>query len=760
LQTTQAEAAPAVESPKIDFSFYLPLPQLSYGFYGRRREYREIRDGIIQRNQRAVIVHGIGGIGKTALVSHVATRMKKRFQGVYAFDCTSRALTPETVMIKLNQYFATQGVNALEQLLFQNLPADVLASYLAQVLSQWSLLLIFDNFESQLEHTDDGFRIADENLRTFVTTLVKTTATGSHFLFTSRYLFELDDKRLGNIQSLPLEDLSRPEALSLMQKLQHLATASHAEKLQALKTFGGHPYALVTLDRYCNHQPLSRALEDAKSIHAELREFLAIELSYAKLSERARDLLNRLAAFRQSVPYEAAEWVMGKKGLYASEFLHASRDGLPEKWKALDEAEILRRLETLLPEQRQADDLAGPLGELIGWGLLTPIQEDGQLAELAIHALVRDFCRDKQEGETWGERLRDAAAFYTNATKLTQQEDKSPVAIWMEMEAFELLMEGQDFEDAAVLLVGVTELLNRWGFGQYLEAQHRRLFGKLDAPGSAAILHNFGSLIHERGDYEQALEYYNRSLKISEELGDRSGVASTNGQIGIIHQHRGRYEQALEYYTHSLKILEELNDRSGVAISLHQIGNIHYHRRNHEEALEYYERSLKIEEELNNRSGVASSLHQIGTIHRERGHYKQALEHYDRSLKISEELGDRSGVAGSLRQIGNVNYHRGEYDQALEYYNRALKIEEELGSRAGVATSLGQIGILFIDVGTYEEAFKYLLSALTVFIELESPNTALVVNNIKQLRVKWGKEQFDAAWREATDEDVPDFLKE
>ena len=143
----------------------------------------------------------------------------------------------------------------------------MLANYLAQILSQWSLLLIFDNFESQLERTDTGFQIADENLRTFITMLVKTTATASHFLFTSRYLFELDDKRLGNIQSLPLEDLSRPEALSLMQKLQHLAAASHTEKLEALKTFGGHPYALVTLDRYCNHQPLSRALEDAKNIH-------------------------------------------------------------------------------------------------------------------------------------------------------------------------------------------------------------------------------------------------------------------------------------------------------------------------------------------------------------------------------------------------------------------------------------------------------------------------------------------------------------
>jgi tetratricopeptide (TPR) repeat protein len=793
LQTTQAEAAPTVEAPKIDFSFYLPLPQLSYGFYGRRREYRQVRDGILQLNQRAVIVHGIGGIGKTALVSHVATRLKKRFQGVYAFDCSSGTLTPETVMIKLHQYFMPQGVKVLEQLLYQNLPPDVLANYLAQVLSQWSLLLIFDNIESQLERTDTGFRIADENLRTFITTLVKTTATASHFLFTSRYLFELDDKRLGSIQSLPLEDLSRPEALSLMQKLQHLSAASHTEKLKALETFGGHPYALVTLDRYCNHQPLSRALGDAKNIHAELRAFLAIELNYAQLSETSRDLLNRLAAFRQSLPYEAAEWIMGKKVSYAAEVLEERRDQLPEAWNALDEAEILQRLETLLPEKRQAGDLTQPIKELVEWGLLTPIQEDGQPKALSVHALVRDFCFDKQHGETWHERLRDAAKFYTNLTKLFDEENKTQAAIWIEMEAFELLMEAEDYNDAADLLIDATRLLVRWGFGQYLEDKYRRLFDRLDLHRTAKILHNFGNLVINRGEYEKALEYYDRSLKINEELGDRPDVAGTLLQIGNVYRNLGDYDKALKSYEQTLEISQKLGDRSGVAKSLHGIGNVHYYHGHYDEALESYERSkkiaqefgdlsdyakllyqigiihnnrgeydkalencdhsLKIFKELGDRSGLAYSFSLIGNIHNNRGEYEKALEYYDRSLKINEELGDRSSVAYSFSLIGDIHYSCGEYEKALEYYDRSLKINEELGDRLGLAISLYQIGKLYVDVAHYDDAFKNFLPALSIFIELQSPNARIAVNDLKELRSKWGEENFDAAWKGATGED-------
>jgi tetratricopeptide (TPR) repeat protein len=800
LQTTQAEAAPVVAAPKTERSFFLPLAQLSYGFYGRRREYRQVRDGILQRNQRAVIVHGIGGIGKTALVSHVATRLKKRFQGVYAFDCSSGTLTPETVMIKIHEYFKRQRMMVLKDSLYQNLPPDVLATDLAQVLAQWSLLLIFDNFESQLEHTDTGFRIADENLRTFITTLVKTTANASHFLFTSRYLFELDDKRLGSIQSLPLEDLSRPEALSLMQKLQHLSTASHTEKLKALETFGGHPYALVTLDRYCNHHPLSRALKDAGNIHHVLREFLALELNYAQLSARSRELLNRLAAFRQSVPYEAAEWVMGKKVSYAADYLEADRDNLTEQAKALDEAEILQRLERILPERRQCEDVTQPIKELIEWGLLTPLQEDAQLKELSVHALVRDFCHDKQQGEIWYARLRDAAAFYTNITKGTRREDKSQNAISIEMEAFELLMEAEDFNDAANLLAGATELLARWGFGQYLENQYSRLFDKLDAQGTAAILHNFGLLIQNRGEYDKAMDYYDRSLKIAEELGNYAGVAKTLTQIGVIYQERGDNEKALEYHDRSLKIAGDLGNRAGVVASLGQIGRINAERGDYDKALENYEQVLKISEELGNISSAAKSLHGIGNIHLLRGEYDKALEsygrslkiaeetddrlgiagllhqigtihqgcnepdkamdYYDRSLKIAEDLGNRTGIAKSLYQIGTIYHDRGEYDKALEYYGHSLKIEEELGNRLGIASSLGQIGTLLVDVGRYDEAFNQLLAALSIFIEQQSPYAGTTIHNLKALRAKWDEGNFDAAWKRATSEDMPDWLKE
>ena len=451
----------------------------------------------------------------------------------------------------------------------------MLASFIAQVLSQWPMLLIFDNFEDVL---DEERRIANENLRAFITTLVKTTAKRSHFLFTTRYRFDLDSKRLGNIQDLALDDLSRAEALNLMQKLPNLARTSHGEKLAAFEKFGGHPYAMVTLDRHCHHQPLSRALKEASKLRAELREFLAIELNYQRLSERARELLNRLAAFRREVSFAAAEWVMGEDVPLTVESFLAMRHRLPQELKALDDETLRQKLGQHPLMLRQVQDVGEPIRELIDWGLLTPRHEDGMLQALSVHSLVRDFCCDQQQGENWRARLRDAAAFYTNQTRLLGEYDKTEAAVRGEMEAFELLMEAQDFADAADLLGNAHPILGRWGYGRYLESQYRRLLDKLDQPGIAVARNNLGALLENRGDYDGALQQHHISLQIKEELGDRAGIASSLHQIGIIHQRRGNNNEALLQHQLSLQIKEELGNRSGIAGSLNQIGIIHQNR--------------------------------------------------------------------------------------------------------------------------------------------------------------------------------------
>jgi tetratricopeptide (TPR) repeat protein len=65
-------------------------------------------------------------------------------------------------------------------------------------------------------------------------------------------------------------------------------------------------------------------------------------------------------------------------------------------------------------------------------------------------------------------------------------------------------------------------------------------------------------------------------LKIEQELGNRSGIASSLHNLGVLAQDQGDYTAARTYYEQSLKIKQELGNRSGIASSLGQLGRLAY----------------------------------------------------------------------------------------------------------------------------------------------------------------------------------------
>ena len=45
-----------------------------------------------------------------------------------------------------------------------------------------------------------------------------------------------------------------------------------------------------------------------------------------------------------------------------------------------------------------------------------------------------------------------------------------------------------------------------------------------------------GLIYQDQGNYEKALEYYLKSLKIAKELGDKRGIGDSYNNIGLVYQ--------------------------------------------------------------------------------------------------------------------------------------------------------------------------------------------------------------------------------
>jgi len=240
----------------------------------------------------------------------------------------------------------------------------------------------------------------------------------------------------------------------------------------------------------------------------------------------------------------------------------------------------------------------------------------------------------------------------------------------------------------------------------------------------AGTLNNIGYFAnHNEGNVSKALEYYQKSLKVKEEIGDKGIIASSLNNIGAIYRSQGDIPKALECFHESLKIQEELGDEKGMASSLINIGYVYNHQGDISKALEYYYKSLKIQEKLGDKNGLAYSLNNIGTIYETQNDVSKALEYFNKSLKLQKELGNKSGIAYTLSNIGGVYDKQGEYEKALEYFHRSLKIHEEISNKIGIAMALRNIGYISLAKGNIYDAQNDAYRSLLIAQELGFPES-------------------------------------
>lgn len=230
----------------------------------------------------------------------------------------------------------------------------------------------------------------------------------------------------------------------------------------------------------------------------------------------------------------------------------------------------------------------------------------------------------------------------------------------------------------------------------------------------ASSLNNIGVIYDSKGDFAKSLDYYTRSLKVREEIGDKQGVATSLNNIGFAYRNRGDIAKAMDYLVRSLKIQEEIGDKKVIAASLNNIGLIYKDQGDVVKALEYYNRSLKIQKEVGNMHGFSNSLNNIAQIYYNQGDIPKSLEYFGRSLKIKEETGDKLGIALSLNNIGSIYSNQGDTAKALDYYRRSLKIREETGDKPGIAESLNSIGVIYKDHGDNAKALEYFVRSLKI----------------------------------------------
>jgi tetratricopeptide (TPR) repeat protein len=147
-------------------------------------------------------------------------------------------------------------------------------------------------------------------------------------------------------------------------------------------------------------------------------------------------------------------------------------------------------------------------------------------------------------------------------------------------------------------------------------------------------------------------------------------------------------EKAMEYYNKSLKIAEEIEDKGGIAQALNNIGVLFFNKLDNNRALEFYEKSFKLREEIADKEGIANSLGNIGRVYLLQKNYPKALEFGERSMKLSRELGFPENIKNTAMHFYNVYNATGNYKLAFENYELYIQMRDSIVNEATKKASI------------------------------------------------------------------------
>ena len=645
-------------SRQTELNALLSLPHDSRGTIGNRRTV------VIS------VIHGMAGVGKTALAVHAAHQLADQFPDGQLFldlHAYTRGYEPRAPGEALEAFLRALGVPP------QQIPEDVeqRAALYRQRLADTRTLILLDNAVGEAQ----------------VRPLLPGSASCLVLVTSRRNLKGLDDAYL-----IPLDVLPQADAITLLRAV------AGPERLPADDPVLGEiaglcgrlPLALRIAAALLRHRPvwppghLAGLLRDQQQRVSTLddgeRDLGAMfDLSYCTLDGQHQRLFRHLGLIPgPDFDAYAAAALADTAPCAATRLLEDLVDHnllVPHVHGRYRLHDLIRLHALALAEHDPAKDRQAALDRLLDYYQHTASRADALLAN---HA---------RQGPT--------SRAYTPVPVL---HDQQAALAWLRVERPNLL---------AVLRYTTVRA-------------HQR---------TVALTAGLAALLRTDGPWTQAITLHTTAVTAACQLGDRSGQADALTELGQVRMLSGDYPGATRDLREALRLHEDLGDRRGQADALTELGQVRMLTGDYAGAARDLTEALQLFQDLGERNGQPIALTWLGQVRRATGDYDGAARDLTEALRLFQDVGYRRGQAAALTELGDVRRATGDYAGAARDLQEALRLLQDLGERNGQAVALTWLGAVRRSSGDLRGATRDLQTALKLFRLIGARNNEAVTLN-------------------------------
>ncbi len=268
---------------------------------------------------------------------------------------------------------------------------------------------------------------------------------------------------------------------------------------------------------------------------------------------------------------------------------------------------------------------------------------------------------------------------------------------------------------------GLAELHKAHGLAKHIK--DRRL--------EARVLNNFGNIYRETGDFARALNYFEESLVINEDLGDEIATSVNLTSIAQLLYDLNDFDSALDYAIRCLPIFEKAHDANRVTTTYNVLGNIYFKREEYSEAMQYFEKNMQNAEHSS--SAYIGALSGKGKVHYKLHDFEQARECLEQALKEAIEQENAEVQIICNYYLGKIQMDEGDFRQALHFLNKAFEMAEDYLRKHDVMSLHETLSVLYDKMGNIPSAFYHLKAYEQLKEEIFQQTT---LNKLRNLQIR------------------------
>jgi tetratricopeptide (TPR) repeat protein/DNA-binding CsgD family transcriptional regulator len=205
------------------------------------------------------------------------------------------------------------------------------------------------------------------------------------------------------------------------------------------------------------------------------------------------------------------------------------------------------------------------------------------------------------------------------------------------------------------------------------------LFEKVkDKQGIAKVYNIIGLYKSAQKEYDTAVVYYTRAIRLNEEIDNKTGIIHNKGNLGYLYEKTGDFEQSKSLYFELVDSLTRWEDKQNLPVIYYNLSSMYQKLQLPDSAIKYLQSAMLISESTRDTSLLTELYGNYGEIMMGKKLYDSAYIFLDKSVQYARAIGDSRNEFGSFKELLHLDTLRGNYHTAASRFRMMLALKDSI----------------------------------------------------------------------------------